>query len=94
MRRSSRDRSWFLLVAEMPMFEPPAKTGAGLPSLPGRTITPNFSGFHSRTSLPSTFFRSPIDQCAQPGAMIVAAASLVLPVTAPFASVMTSASLM
>ena len=76
------------------MFEPPAKTGAGLPSLPGRTKVPNFSSFHSRTTLPSFLAASPIDQCAQPGAMIVAAEREVLPVALPSASVMTSVSLM
>ena len=83
-----------MLVAEMPMLEPPAKTGAGLPSLPGSTKVPKVFGFHTRVALPSTVLRSPIDQCAQPGAMIVAAASAVLPVTAPLASVMASVSLM
>ena len=29
-------------LAEMPMLDPPAKTGAGLPSLPGSTKVPNF----------------------------------------------------
>ena len=73
----SREPAWFFDLAEMPMLEPPANTGAGLPSLPGSTKVPNFSSFQTRLS----FFRSPIDQCAHPGAMMVAAARLVLPVT-------------
>ena len=48
---SSLAPAWFLLLAEMPMFEPPAKTGAGLPAVvPGSGKTPNVSSFHSRTS--------------------------------------------
>src|SRR5665647_283452 len=83
------------LLAEIPMLEPPAKTGAGLPSLPGRTRTPNFASFHSRAGLPSaSVTRSPIDQWAQPGAMIVAAASDVLAVTSPSAPFASSVSLM
>ena len=61
--------------AEMPMFAPPARTGAAPPSLPGRTNVPKVASFQVRTGLLSFVVRSPIDQCAQPGAMIVAAAS-------------------
>jgi hypothetical protein len=87
-------RAGFLLLAEMAMFDPPAKTGAGLPSLPGSAKTPKVLSFQVRTSLPSFFVRSPIDQCAQPGAMIVAAASEVLPAALPASSRMVSLSLM
>ena len=37
--RSSRDALWFLLAAEMAMFEPPAKTGP-IGSLPSMTLAP------------------------------------------------------
>src|SRR6478735_4995869 len=90
---SSRAPSWFLDLAEIPMLEPPANTGAGVPSMPGSTKVPNLASFQTR--LPS--FRSPIDQCAQLGAMIVAAARVVLPVTLSglsALSLITSASLM
>src|SRR4051812_5085371 len=74
--RSSRDALWFLLAAEMAMFEPPAKTGAAPPSTPGSTKTPKVSSFQVATVLVASAgsgVRSPIDQCAHPGAMIVAA---------------------
>ncbi len=61
------------------MFEPPAKTGATPPSTPGRTNVPNTSSFQVATVFVASFgsgVRSPIDQCAQPGAMIVAASGL------------------
>lgn len=79
MRSNSFAPACLVLLAEIAMLEPPANTGAGLPSLPGSGKTPNVASFHSRTSVvvPSSFFfsslKSPIDQCAQPGAMMVAA---------------------
>src|SRR5690606_22844712 len=70
--RSGFARPGSLLCAELPLFEPPAKTGAGLPSLPGSANTPKVSSFQVRTGLPSFSERSPIDQCAHAGAMMVA----------------------
>ena len=73
---SSFDAAWFLLAAEMAMFEPPAKTGATPPSTPGSTKAPKVSSFQVAIVLVSSAgsgARSPIDQCAHPGAMIVAA---------------------
>src|SRR5690606_23486827 len=73
---SSLAASWFLLAAEIAMFEPPANTGAALPSTPGSGKTPNTSSFQVATVLVSSLgsgARSPIDQCAHPGAMMVAA---------------------
>ena len=91
---SSLDSSGFFDLAEMAMLEPPAKTGAGLPSLPGSTKRAELLVVPLATTLPSFLAASPIDQCAQPGAMIVAADSEVLPVALPSASVITSLSLM
>src|SRR6187402_1931873 len=72
--RSSREPSWFFDVAEIAMFDPPAKTGATPPSRPGSTNVPFFSSFQTLTGSPAALVSaSPIDQCAQPGAMIVAA---------------------
>src|SRR5690606_40971546 len=74
--RSSFDASWFWLAAEIAMLEPPANTGAAPPSAPGSGETPNTSSFQVATVLVSSAgsgARSPIDQCAHPGAMMVAA---------------------
>src|SRR3954454_18172340 len=74
--RSSLAPAWFLLAFEIPMLEPPANTGAVPPSTPGRTKTPKESSFQVATVLVASLgsgARSPTDQCAQFGAMIVAA---------------------
>src|SRR5690554_1511686 len=74
--RRSFDASWFWLAAEMAILEPPAKTGAAPPSAPGSGKTPNTSSFQVAIVLVSSAgsgARSPIDQCAHPGAMMVAA---------------------
>ena len=67
----------FLLFAEIPMLEPPAKTGAGLPSLPGSGKTPKTLSSKVRVTFPvaASVPLVPIDQCAHPGAMMVAAES-------------------
>src|SRR4051794_10550089 len=86
---SSLAPAWFLLAAETAMLDPPANTGAAPPSTPGSTKVPKVSSFQVATVLVASLgsgARSPIDQCAHPGAMIVAAsgtpvASLLLMLT-------------
>src|SRR6478609_4279044 len=73
---SSRAPAWFFEAFEIAMLEPPANTGATPPSAPGSTYVPNTSSFQVAMVLVSSLgsgARSPIDQCAHPGAMIVAA---------------------
>src|SRR5690606_38832026 len=73
---SSRAPAWFLLAAEIAMLEPPASPEAASPLTPRRKKTPKVSSFQVATVLVLSFgsgVRSPIDQCAHPGAMIVAA---------------------